>query len=76
MEIKVLGPGCSNCKRVEKVVTEALNELNIEAKISKVTDFKDIASFGVMSTPGLVVNGEVKLSGKVPSLEEVKTLLQ
>ncbi|MBM7541643.1 thioredoxin family protein [Amphibacillus cookii] len=76
MEIKVLGPGCSNCKRVEKVVTKALNELNIEAKISKVTDFKDIASFGVMSTPGLVVNGEVKLSGKVPSLEEVKTLLQ
>lgn len=75
MDIKVLGTGCAKCKTVEKVVNEVVAENNLDATISKVEDIVEIMQFGVMSTPALVVDGQVVLSGKVPSKDEVKSLL-
>lgn len=75
MDIKVLGTGCAKCKTVEKVVNEVVAENNIDATVSKVEDIVEIMQFGVMSTPALVVDGQVVLSGKVPSKDEVKSFL-
>lgn len=75
MEIKVLGPGCTNCKNLEKLVFDVLAELNADANVSKVTDFKEIAAYGIMSTPGLVINGQVKFSGAVPSKAKLMELI-
>ncbi|AEE92405.1 conserved protein of unknown function [Tepidanaerobacter acetatoxydans Re1] len=75
MVIKVLGSGCANCKKLEANVKEAVKELGIEATIEKVQDFKDIASYGVMRTPALVVDEQVKIAGKVPTVEEIKKYL-
>ncbi len=75
MLIQVLGPGCKNCKTVEANVREALQALNMEASVEKVTDFSDIIDLGVMKTPGLVIDGEVKASGRIPSAEEIKGFL-
>ncbi len=74
-KIQVLGPGCPNCEKLAAVTKEAVYSLGIEADIEKVTDIQEIMSFGVMMTPALVVDGAVKISGKVPSVEEIKTLL-
>ena len=67
LNIKVLGSGCTNCINLEKLCREVISENNIEAEIEKVTDYKDIMSYGIMSTPGLVVNGKVIHSGKLPT---------
>ena len=67
LEIKVLGSGCTNCVTLEKLCREVVAENAIEANIQKVTDFKEIAAYGIMSTPGLVINGKVVLSGKLPT---------
>lgn len=67
MNIKILGSGCANCVRLENLCREVVTQNNISAEIEKVTDYKDIMSFGIMSTPGLVVNGKVLSSGKVPT---------
>ena len=75
MNIKVLGTGCPNCKRLEKNVYEALVELNAQAEVEKVTEFKDIMSYGVMSTPALVVNGKVALYGHVPNVSQLVDIL-
>ncbi|HED23545.1 MAG TPA: thioredoxin family protein [Firmicutes bacterium] len=75
MEIKVLGTGCPKCNKLEKLVKEILEETKIEADIKKVTDINEIARAGVMLTPALVVNGEVRTSGKVPSKEELKIMI-
>ncbi|MCM1989756.1 thioredoxin family protein [Oceanirhabdus seepicola] len=75
MVIKVLGSGCANCKKLEENTRKATLELGIEATIEKVTDFKDIAAYGVMKTPALVVDEKVKLMGRVPSTEEIKKYL-
>jgi len=75
MEIKVLGPGCANCRQLEKEVFNALAELDIAADIEKVQDVKKIVSYGVMATPALVINEKVKLSGRVPKREELKRLI-
>lgn len=75
MDIKVLGSGCAKCKTVEKVVNEVVAENNLDATVTKVEDIVEIMQFGVMSTPALVVDGQVVLSGKVPSKDEVKSLL-
>ncbi len=74
-DIKILGPGCPRCEQLFKVVEEAARNLGIEYKIEKVKDINDIIGYGVMVTPGLVVNGKVKTSGKVPDLEEAKRIL-
>ena len=76
MDIKVLGPGCRNCVTLEKRTREALTDLDLDAEIEKVTETADIMGYGVMSTPGLVVDGTVVISGKVPSVRQLKTLLQ
>ncbi|GAB4267737.1 redox-active disulfide protein 2 [Thermincola ferriacetica] len=67
MDIKVLGAGCANCNKLEQMVFDVLAEQNIDASVTHVRDFKDIASYGVMSTPALVIDGQVKFSGVVPS---------
>ena len=76
MNIKVLGSGCSNCKKLEDHVKEAVKSLGIEATIEKVEDFKDIMAYGVMKTPALVVDEQVKSMGRVLSVEDVKKFLK
>lgn len=75
MDIKILGSGCVNCANLEAVTRTALGELGLSADIGKVTDPGEIASWGVMSTPALVIDDEVVLSGRVPTLDRVKELL-
>ncbi len=76
MDIKVLGPGCPRCHQTEKVVMDALAEAGVAANVEKITDVKKIAGYGVFGTPAVVVNGEVKCVGKVPTKEEVKSWLK
>jgi small redox-active disulfide protein 2 len=75
MNIKILGSGCANCVNLEKAAKQAASELGIDATFEKVTDYADIASYGIMRTPGLVVDEEVVLSGRVPTAAQVKELL-
>jgi small redox-active disulfide protein 2 len=75
MEIKVLGPGCPKCHQTEKIVKEALSEAGVEASVEKITDVMEIAGYGVFGTPAVVVNGDVKSVGKIPSKEDVKSWL-
>jgi len=72
MEIKVLGPGCPKCQQAEKNVKEAIQEAGIDASLSKVKDIMEIAKHGVFMTPAVVVDGEIKCVGKVPSKDEIK----
>ncbi len=72
MEIKILGSGCSNCKKLEANAKEAVKELNAEAEVIKVQDIKDIMKYGVMRTPAIVINEKVKMYGKVSSVDEIK----
>lgn len=76
MEIKILGSGCSSCNDLLKRTEKVVEELGLEANFEKVTDMVQIMSFGVMKTPALVVNGKVKASGRVPSIEDIKDLLK
>ena len=75
MIIKILGSGCANCHRLEANTKGALESLGMDATVEKVTDFGDIASYGVMKTPGLVVDEQVLVSGRVPDTREIATLL-
>ena len=70
-KIEVLGSGCSNCIRLEKNTREAIAMAGIEAEITKVTDYGDIMSYGIMSTPGLVIDGKVVSYGRVPSAADI-----
>jgi small redox-active disulfide protein 2 len=74
-QIQILGTGCANCVRLERNAREAVAAVRIEAEITKVTDYADIMSFGIMSTPGLVIDGKVLSVGRVPSTEQIKTWL-
>lgn len=76
MEIKVLGKGCPNCLRLEKNVNEALETLNKQAEVIKVTDITEIISYGVLATPALVVDGKVLFSGQVPSVSKLEELFK
>jgi small redox-active disulfide protein 2 len=76
MEIKVLGPGCKNCITLDRITHEVIAELGIEATIEKVEDYSLIAGYGVMSTPALVVDGKVLLSGRVPTARHLKEILE
>ena len=75
MKIKVLGTGCAKCKSLEKATKQAVKELNLNATIEKVEDIQKIMEYGIMSTPGLVINGKVVLSGKLPKNDELKNIL-
>lgn len=75
ISILVVGPGCANCQNVAKNAEEAANALNLDYELNKVTDIRQITALGIMKTPALVVNGSVKASGKVPTVEEIKTWL-
>ncbi len=75
MHVKILGPGCKNCQNLETRTREALAELGLDASVEKVTDYAAIAGYGVMTTPGLVVDDRVVVSGRVPTADEIAGLL-
>ncbi len=75
MEIKVCGPGCASCKQAEKIVEDAVAARGVEAEISKVTDFAEMAKLGIFSTPAVVIDGEAKCVGRVPKQAEVEEWL-
>jgi small redox-active disulfide protein 2 len=75
MEIKVLGPGCAKCQQAEKVVREVVAESGVNATVEKVSDLMKIAGYGVFGTPAVVVDGEVKIVGKIPSKADVLSWL-
>ena len=72
MEIKVLGPGCLKCKQTEQNAKDAVAETGIDATVEKVTDVMEIAGYGIFGTPSVVIDGEVKSVGKIPTKEDVK----
>ena len=74
-KIQILGTGCPKCKKLAESAETAAKDLGIEYTLEKITDINEIMKFGVMITPALAVDGQVKLAGKVPSVEEVKNLL-
>ncbi len=76
MKIEILGTGCPKCRKVSELVGQALKESGVEAEIIKVTDIKEIMNHGVMMTPALVIDGEVKSAGKIPGIEEIKNWLK
>ncbi len=77
MEIKVLGPGCANCHKMEEMAKQAVKELGLAAEVVKITDIGQIAMHGILSTPGLIVNGKIKHSGKpLPNLDKVKDMIR
>jgi len=75
-QLKVLGPGCSRCEQLAQSAKAAAEELELEYRLEKITDLNRFIDYGVMMTPGLVVDGELKVQGKVPSVDELKELLQ
>lgn len=75
MEVRILGTGCPKCHKLEEETRAAAAEMRLECNIEKVTELKDIMGYGVMITPALVVDGVVKVAGKVPAREEIKKLL-
>jgi len=70
-KIEVLGPGCANCRRLEQVAREAVAMAGVEAEIVKVTDYREIMAYGVMSTPGLVIDGKVVSTGRIPTAGDI-----
>jgi small redox-active disulfide protein 2 len=73
--IKILGTGCPKCKKLTELTEQAAKEIGLEYEIEKVTDINDIMEYGIMMTPGLVVDGKVKVAGRLPGLEEIKKML-
>ncbi len=76
LEIKILGPGCSRCQALEKMTSEALAELQVEAAVEKITAIDQIIKYRILSTPGLVINGKVKSAGRLPSRDEIKRWIE
>lgn len=75
MDIKVLGPGCAKCKKAEKIVRQVVNDMNIDARVEKVTDMLKISEYGVIGTPAVVIDGEVKSVGKIPKKKDLESWL-
>ena len=76
MEIKILGPGCANCKTLYKLAVDVVEKNKIDARVTKVEDIMEIMKYGVMSTPAVVVDEKVVLKGRIPSLDELTQLLK
>jgi small redox-active disulfide protein 2 len=75
LSIKVLGSGCANCHKVEELAKQAVAQLALEAKVEMVTDMKEIMRYGVMNTPGIVINEKVVSMGRVPALSQMTTMI-
>ena len=75
MKIQVMGPGCANCDKVVDNVATAATELGVDFELEKISDFNEMMKYGVMMTPALAIEGEVKCVGKVPTVEEIKAML-
>ena len=75
MKIEIYGSGCAKCKKTEEIVRQAVNELNIEAEISKIEDLQKIIDKGIMMTPAVAIDGKIKILGRVPSIQDVKKIL-
>jgi small redox-active disulfide protein 2 len=75
LSIKVLGPGCANCKKVEQIARQAVSSMSMEADFTKVTDYGEIMQYPIMSTPGLVINEKLVCSGRIPTPAEVSSWL-
>ncbi len=73
LSIKVLGPGCANCVKVAELAQRAVNTMNVEAQIEKVTDFSEIKKYPILATPGLVINEKLVCAGRIPTAAEVTT---
>ncbi|MBN1181351.1 MAG: TM0996/MTH895 family glutaredoxin-like protein [Bacteroidales bacterium] len=76
MDIKVLGTGCSRCNSLEKVTKQAVEELGIPASIEKIEDIQQIMSYGILRTPGLIIDGKVVITGQVPGIAEMKEMIK
>ena len=76
MKVQVLGTGCPKCKKTAEAAQAAIDELGLDAEIEKVTDLNEIMKFGVMLTPALAVDGDVKVVGKVPTVDDIKGMLK
>ncbi len=76
MTIKILGSGCANCEKVESLAKQAVSELGIQATFEKVKDIEKILDYGIARTPGLVIDEVVKSSGRIPTVEQIKTFIQ
>ena len=76
MRIEILGTGCAKCKATEKVVKKAVEELGIQAEVVKIEDLQEIVNRGVMMTPAVVVDGEVKIVGHTPTVDEIKKIIR
>jgi small redox-active disulfide protein 2 len=75
MDVKILGTGCPNCQRLEKVTREVMAEMAVEGTLSKVTNMVDILAYDILATPGLVIDGKVVSAGRVPTKAEVTSLI-
>ena len=76
MNIKVLGPGCMNCVTLEKRASEAIKKLNLEAEIEKITDYDKILSYGIVRTPGLLIDNKIAVQGRVPTVEQIQEIIK
>jgi small redox-active disulfide protein 2 len=76
MKISILGTGCAKCEKLHESARRALDELGLDAELEKISGIQEIMAFGVMMTPALAIDGEVKVVGKVPSVEEIKEMLR
>ncbi len=76
MNIKVLGPGCMNCVTLEKRTWEAIKKLNLEAEIEKITDYDKILSYGIVRTPGLLIDNKIAVQGRVPTVEQIQEIIK
>lgn len=76
MNIKILGTGCPKCRELEELAKKAVAELSIAANVEKVTDLDKIMAYGVMMTPGLVIDEQVKIAGKIPTVDQIKNWIQ
>ena len=75
MKIEILGSGCRSCNALEAATQQALRQLGINETVTKVTDYEQIASYGVMSTPALAIDGDLKTAGRVPTVDEIAGLI-
>ena len=76
MKIQILGTGCSKCDKLCQHAQQAIDECGVDVELEKVTDMAQIMAFGVMTTPAMVINGEVKVAGKVPTVEAIREMIQ